>query len=413
MGIRDVKQKKTKKQQNRPVLFLAGGIAALFVLILLIVLIVKGCRGDASGASGNRPGAGNTEEEISDNSITIVGVGDNLIHEALYLQCAKDDGSYDFSPFYRDVKGLINDADLAVVNQEGPLATDIAPPKGYPFFNTPADVLDALKDTGFDVINLANNHMTDMAEAGLQATIDSVRNRDLAFDGVYEGPKDASQFPVLEKNGIKVAFLGYTELVSVAQPSTNSCNIFMFDDLDLIRGQIALAKEHADIVVVCAHWGYDGMAPLSETEQYLAQVLVNAGADIIFGSHPHVLQELTVITRESDGAKCPVIYSLGNFLSGQLYAEGLISGTLSIRVERNDEDGTVRPVSMKFSPIVTYYEGDRDNLRLVPLSSFTETMSQNHGVTMFSAQPLTREFIDETLQGVIPAQYLDKEGAIQ
>lgn len=103
-----------------------------------------------------------------DRPITILGVGDNLIHDGIYKQANRRAGGtgYDFSPVYERVAPYIQQADVAVINQETPLAGDILPLSGYPRFNSPAELGDELVKIGFDVINHANNHILDQGEQG-------------------------------------------------------------------------------------------------------------------------------------------------------------------------------------------------------------------------------------------------------
>lgn len=353
---------------------------------------------------------GVASEEDDSDQITILSVGDNLIHNSLFENAATDDG-YDFSPLYRNVTEDIQAAYIATINQETPLATSLGEPAGYPSFNTPSEVADALKACGFDLLTLANNHMMDMGEAGIDATLDKLDEIDLPYVGAYRGSEDRDEIRVIEKDGIRVAFLGVTEIMNQDVPDSAEGRIIFLDEEERIQSLIEDADAQADIVVMHAHWGTDGSAEITDSERTMAQKMVDWGADIIFGSHPHVLQDLTVLTRESDGQLCPVAFSLGNFISGQKECAELVSGLLTVSVKRDENSGEVIPAAMHFEPVITQYEPDRADTRVIPLSEYNEELAAAHGVRDYD-EPLTLDIINSILDEKIPAQYLNQDGAL-
>ena len=352
-------------------------------------------------------------QAVDDNSITILGVGDNLAHEQVFLTASTGSG-YDFRPFYKNIKPFISSADLATVNQETPLATALGSASGYPHFNTPTEMGDALIDAGFDVANMGNNHMFDMGVDGAYVTREYWDEKNIPCTGFYYGYDDLFDFRIIEKNGIKVAFLSFVEMTNDELPSDYSAIVVYMNDPDLVRSMIEEAREKADVVVVHAHWGDENT---DETNDYVyneAQKLVDWGADIVFGNHSHVLQDLVTLTRESDGQKCPVIYSLGNFFSAQKVRDQLVSGMLNVQVTK-DASGKVKPTAMGFLPIVTHYTGDRENLALYPLNMYSDELALMHGTATVSTDglPMSMDYIESLLEKHIPAQYLGKMGPIE
>ena len=265
------------------------------------------------------------EKTKEPEEVTILAVGDNLIHTSVYEDAETAEG-YDFHPMYQYVKGQISRADIATVNQETPLAESVYAVSGYPAFNSPDTAGDALIDTGFDVINLANNHMLDKGTKGALATLAYWEEKGIPAVGFYASEEDADRIRIIEKYGIKVAFLGYTQISNSRMPSGTDCVMIFTSQEDRIREQIQEARQQADLVVVHVHWGTENTFRVDASVRALAQKMVDWGADIIVGNHPHVLQELTVLTRDSDGTRCPVIYSLGNFISAQKIGSNLLSG---------------------------------------------------------------------------------------
>ncbi len=330
------------------------------------------------------------EKTKEPEEVTILAVGDNLIHTSVYEDAETAEG-YDFHPMYQYVKGQISRADIATVNQETPLAESVYAVSGYPAFNSPDAAGDALIDTGFDVINLANNHMLDKGTKGALATLAYIR--------------------IIEKNGIKVAFLGYTQISNSRMPSGTDCVMIFTSQEDRIREQIQEARQQADLVVVHVHWGTENTFRVDASVRALAQKMVDWGADIIIGNHPHVLQELTVLTRESDGTRCPVIYSLGNFISAQKIGSNLLSGMLTVKAVRDPATGRVRPAAMCLDPIVTYYESGRQGFRIYPLEDFTEEMAADHGVHEFDSMSL--EKLRQIVDDAVPDRYLNTMGELE
>ena len=314
------------------------------------------------------------EKTKEPEEVTILAVGDNLIHTSVYEDAETAEG-YDFRPMYQYVKEQISQADIATVNQETPLAESVYAVSGYPAFNSPDAAGDALIDTGFDVINLANNHMLDKGTKGALATLAYWEEKGIPAVGFYASEEDADRIRIIEKNGIKVAFLGYTQISNSRMPSGTDCVMIFTSQEDRIREQIQEARQQADLVVVHVHWGTENTFRVDVSVRALAQKMVDWGADIIVGNHPHVLQELTVLTRDSDGTRCPVIYSLGNFISAQKIGSNLLSGMLTVKAVRDPATGRVRPAAMCLDPIVTYYESGRQGFRIYPLEDFTEEMA--------------------------------------
>ncbi|XOQ44388.1 MAG: CapA family protein [Clostridium sp.] len=340
-------------------------------------------------------------------SITILGAGDDLIHSTLYNRAKKLAGGdgYDFDPMYERVKSRIQSADIAVINQETVLASEVAPISGYPLFNSPTEVGDELVNLGFDVINHANNHLLDMGEKGIKATLDYWDTKPVTVVGAYRNKEDLQNIRIVEAKGIKTAHIGITEMTNgLYLPKDSDYQIIYASDTDLIKSLIQKAKSMADVVVVSVHWGNEDTYTLTEKQKTLAQQMVDWGADIIFGNHPHVVQQLTLLTRESDGAKCPVIYALGNFISGQLYGRNMVSGLLTVTMTKDFETGKTTFSGMEFDPIVTHYEAGFNNLAIYPLSEYSEELASKHGVRRRTPE-FSMEYIQDIIDRNIPKEY--------
>ena len=221
---RALRRKKQRQKRLRATLLLVLAV----VLIVGVVLLLRSCAGrdggktlpeDSSAQSGGD--ASKSEEPQTTPADTepaapqqtrlhFLGAGDNIMHDAILADAKKrsDDGGYAFAPMYAGIASLVSDADIAFINQEGPVGAGTKY-VGYPDFNAPLAVFETLQDLGFDVVNLANNHMLDQGEQGLIKTIDNAKNYTFLTIGGYT-KADYDSLRILERDGVKIAFLSYT-----------------------------------------------------------------------------------------------------------------------------------------------------------------------------------------------------------
>lgn len=352
-----------------------------------------------------------TTEEIPEvkpketHTISFCAVGDNLIHSPIYRQAQKAEG-YDFSAAYSGVKDIIENADLAVINQETLICNDMYEPSNYPRFNSPAALGDYMTELGFDVFTLANNHCLDYGEEGLSYSLDYWESRKALTAGVYRNEEDKSHIRTGEFGGITFSFLSYTEsLNGLYLPSTSEMVIGDVNDLEGMLADIRAAKEISDVCVVALHWGVEGSGIIEEWQREYAAKLAEAGADIIIGNHPHVLRDIEMIEREGNDAVCA--YSLGNFISAQNVGTNLISGILEFNVTYTEGDSTPVISDVRLTPIVTHYDNGYANLRLYKLSDYTPELAAAHGVHSYSS--FGYDFIVEKLKGAVDERFLDFE----
>ena len=348
--------------------------------------------------------------------IHFVAAGDNIIHEAVYTDAkakaavqASAGGAvqnYVFAPMYDGLSAIIGGADLAYVNHESPIAASGAV-AGYPDFNSPTDAGRDLLAVGFDIVNIANNHMLDMGERGLDESIAYWKSTDATVLGACSRTAyDADNLQIIEKNGIKIAFLSYTTLVNWAHSgdlSANSAHVVPYaKDADIKRQMAAARNSGADLILVAMHWGDEGKFQPNAEQKRLAQLLADEGADAILGSHSHNIQPVEWLTGVG-GNKTLVAYSTGNLISTMLYSYYMVGGLLTFDIIA--EPGSEPYLDdVVFVPTVTHYSMNRDNLALYRLSDYTEAMAAQHGAQKNGAFTLA------TLQGyvnsTIPAEFL-------
>ena len=347
---------------------------------------------------------------VDGQSVTVLCGGDNLIHEPIY-QRAQTDNGYDFDYLYQNVKSFIESADIATINQEAPLATDLEDPSGYPHFNTPKEVGQDLFDAGFDVINIGNNHMYDIGSQGALVTEQFFQNRGIPVVGFYRSDEDFHNIRIIEKNGIKVAFLSFVEMTNLDPDDPDLGYCVSMEDRSLVKEQIEEAREQADVVVAHAHWGEEGTTELTDGQVEMAHLMVDWGVDIIFGNHPHVIQSLVTITREEDSQLCPVIYSMGNFVSAQTHRNQIVSAMLAVKITR-DANGIARPSAMGVMPVITHFtQDDRKDIVLYPLATYSEELAEAHYVNG-SDGDFSLDYIYGLLNESIPDRYLNRMSSL-
>ncbi len=285
------------------------------------------------------------EPEPEPVTVHILGAGDNLIHSKIYIEGIARGDDYTFT--YENVAQRIAAADFASINLESMMAD--MEYSTYPRFNAPQEIGQELVDIGFDLASLSNNHMFDKGEEGLVQTMDFLGTLDVLVTGAYYDEADYADIPTADVDGIVFAFVSATQLTNGLSISSDSPLVVPLIPDDTISisenpgvvellAQVERAAEISDVVVANIHWGSEYTYTPSNYQRTVAQLLVEAGADIIFGHHPHVLQPVEYITR-SDGSSAVVAYSLGNFISTQDPGPRMIGGLLDVAVTQ-DPDGT-------------------------------------------------------------------------
>lgn len=349
--------------------------------------------------------------------VSVLAVGDNIIHEAVYVDAknrAADGAEYDFLPMYTGISEKVQDADIAFVNHEAPLAGKEYGISGYPTFNSPRESAEALVEVGFDVINLANNHIMDKRAAGALATVEYVQSLPVTALGVYRNQEDFENIRITEVNGIRIAWVSFCQdsnnphdnkTSGVIMPRTN-------DDNSIVE-RIKDAAEISDFVIASAHWGVDGRAEITAEQRRLAKVMADAGADVILGHHPHILQSVEWLDTAS-GSKTLVAFSLGNFLSAQLNAENMIGGMLTFDVVK-DESGVCRLESPVMEITVNHYDGEKDSsqqygitrhtMQMYMLEDYSDILSAKHGCRFFSSG-FSVQWIEEHVRKIIAEDFL-------
>lgn len=357
-----------------------------------------------------------TEPVPEDKVIHVVAAGDNLVQTAVYRNAASHaaDGTYNFLPLYENVRDIIEAGDISILNQETLIANGEYEISGSNFnFNSPVELGEDMIDLGFNVFTLANNHVLDKGTGGLEATLDywdaKCELNDIVVCGAYRNESDMQDIRTMTVDGVTFAFLAYTEHMNGYRvPSDSPLRIVLTSETDVMQEQIQRAQELYDVVIVAAHWGVEDTHTVSEDRKLLAQDMVEWGADVIIGHHPHTAETMEFITR-SDGTKGFVYYSLGNFISAQTDNFNLVGEIADFDVVVDGETGEITLENVGAIPVINHYDdGSFSNMRLYPYNMYTSELANGHGVPyapMGTAKNFGMDVVDSIINANIPAEF--------
>lgn len=281
--------------------------------------------------------------EKKNRKVTIAATGDILLHSRLYRKAKKKNGNgYDFSEMLENARPLFEIGDIKIVNQESIIAGEELGLSNFPRFNSPVEIGYLLKDFGVDIVNIANNHILDKGEKGILKSIENWEKIGLPYVGAYKSKEDQETLRIIHKNGLRICFVSYTKrMAGMVLPKNKEYLVDTFEGASVIkvrnRIQQIKSKGLADVVVLSIHYGKEYHLLPTSDQLEISNTLSDAGADIILGHHPHVLQPPNYILN-SRGKESFVIYSLGNFFSGQKGLFRQIGAYLTIDVEKPSDD---------------------------------------------------------------------------
>lgn len=330
---------------------------ALLFLFLIVLVISNISHAPKNLQTSNHPSSESSvqQEEQKDTTISMAVVGDIMCHSPNYKDAYNaSTKKYDFSTFFPQIKSYISNADIAVGNLETTFAGGNKAYSGYPTFNSPPQLAKDVQDLGIDVLTTSNNHSMDSGYNGLINTIDTLDDLGISHTGTFKSEEDKNKILIKDVNGVKIAFISYTYGTNgIAIPKGKEYCINLIDK-DLIKKQLESAKaQNPDVICVSMHWGIEYKLQPNTEQTDLADYLFENGADIILGSHPHVLEPMEKRTVTlSDGTKKDgfVIYSLGNFISAQKDKYTKDSIILNLKITKHSQ-GNITIDSYDYTPI--------------------------------------------------------------
>lgn len=299
-----------------------------------------------------------------------------MVHDGQLRAAQQQDGTYNFTPSFRYVAPILQEADLAIGNLE--LTLPGHPPyAGYPNFRAPDTLAGSLQRAGFDVLVTANNHSNDSGRRGIMHTLEALNKRGLQYTGTFADSleRDTTYPLLLERKGFRLALLNYTY-------GTNNPHIpapCVVNGLDTIQMKLDLQRAHRqnpDLIIVYLHWGYEYHLTENKEQRRLTRQLFAWGADLIIGAHPHVVQPVRLLQdfRGDELRRGLVAYSLGNFISGQIRENTDLGLLLEVEITRHPVTGRVEISRHQYLPLWRhrgYTKGQR-TYTVIPVSAFAD-----------------------------------------
>ena len=309
------------------------------------------------------------EEEIENKKMSLIAVGDVLIHESVYKDAYKSDGTYDFRHMFTEIEPIIKKYDLKFCNQESTIGGSALGVSGYPSFNSPDEIGDEIVDLGFNLISLANNHVMDRGENAVLYSNSYWKTKNVITAGSYSSMEERDKVNIYEQNGIKYAFLAYTTSLNGGNPS-KEYYVNMYS-ADKVKSDIEAVRDSVDVIIVSMHWGVEYNNTPTESQQQIAEYLSSLGVNLIIGHHPHVVQPVTYVNDTL------VIYSLGNFISNQL-SIGLNQGIgLMVGMDIIVEDDKVRFENL-YKELILSYALQSTNFKVIPFSKLNNDLLSDY-----------------------------------
>ncbi len=393
-------ENKSRKKKKQIQIKLWKLVAFIAIIIAGIALLSnkndKNVFEKISNKNNSNSGNGNQEAivvnvpEDQSTSVSLVMVGDNLIHSSVYKDAQRLAGGkgYDFKPIIEYIKEKVQNYDLAYYNQETVLGGTELGVSDYPTFNSPQEAGDAMLDAGFNIVSLATNHTMDRGEKAIKASNEYWKKHedDALAVGTYDSEDERNEIIIKEKNGIKYAMLSYTygtNGINVPEGKEYLVNVWP-TDLSLndpsrdtkyqeykkqVEKDINSVRDKVDVLMVAMHWGVEYTHNPTEYQKDSAKFLADHDVDIVIGAHPHVIQPVTWIDDTL------VIYSLGNFVSAQMQDQNynkMVGLMTSVNITKNVKDGKtdIKIDNVKNELIFTYYnKASWSNFKVIPFSN--------------------------------------------
>ncbi len=326
-----------------------------------------------------------TPEPTPVPEVKLVMVGDILLHTPLAESGKSPEGGYDFSAVFANLREEIEAADVALVNQEVIIGGAELGVSGYPSFNAPYELGDALAETGFDVVLHATNHALDKRKQGILNCLSFWRENypDMAVLGIHDSQESQQDIYVYEQQGIRIAVLNYTYGTNgVPLPEDMPYAVDMLQK-DRVAADLKRAQELADFVIVCPHWGKEYVLEQTKDQENWAKLFAENGADLVLGTHPHVIEPIEQVA-SANGNQALVYYSLGNFVNwtsgtGAGVANRMVGGMAQVTVSLNESgDAVIKEYGVL--PVVCHVEKGFGGVTVYPLSEYTEELAARNEI---------------------------------
>lgn len=331
------------------------------------------------------PETSRQDEDEEVHEVTLVAIGDVLSHSPLLKMALQSDGTYDFDNYFSVMKDIFVSADIAVVNQETIFGGASKGYTTYPCFNTPESLGDAIVDAGFDVVLHATNHVRDAGVDGIEYCLNywKTNHPETTVLGIHDSEASSNTVTLYEENGVTFALLNYTYGLNgftIPEEKSYLVDLMTSETRYDIEKDIETAEELADFVIVFPHWGTENLVGSCTADQKeWAELFTEAGADLIIGTHPHVLEPVEWVESEN-GNRALCYYSLGNYISNQQDYPNNVGGMAKVVIRK--QGGTTEIVEEETGCVPLINSNDRTGskplIQVYPISWYTEELMAKH-----------------------------------
>lgn len=366
-----------------------------------------------------------TPTPFPERDITLMAVGDDLLHMGIVKTGTQEDGSLNYDFLFESISDMLENADVKIINQETILGGNDRGFSGFPRFNSPTEVGDAIAAAGFNVVLQASNHSADQGVDGLLSCAAFWKTHpEVLVTGIYETEEDAEELPLITIDDVTFAVLNYTYSPnSETIPSSvvghlnflcsyNERNRLDFTTLNpQVLSDIERAKEAADIVIVCPHWGTEYSTKPSKYQKEFAMQMAEAGADLIIGTHPHVIQPVEWIEAEN-GNRALCFYSLGNYVSTQKNAQSMLEAMAWVTFHVAEDGISITSEKTGAIPMVCQYNNRVRFENVYFLENYTAELAASHGIRSYGGVTLSLDDLTKWSNEILGEWMLTKEQAL-
>lgn len=357
-----------------------------------------------------------TEPAFEEYDITLMALGDNLMHSGITRTGLQEDGTYDYTFLFERISPFLDKADIKIINQETILGGNHLGFSGFPYFNSPTEVGDAIAEAGFNVVLHASNHA---ADKGLEGMLNCItfweQYPQVVMTGIHEQQADTHDIPLLTIRDVTFALLNYTYSPNMeVLPEYVQGRLDMLCNWDKATGRldfttlhpqviadIEAAQELADVVIVFPHWGTEYTTVPSKYQEKFAKQMTEAGADLIIGTHPHVIQPVEWV-RSENGNHALCFYSLGNYVSTQKQGICMLEAMAWVTFRVKEDDVVIMAKDTGAIPMVCHYTSNPVRLESVYLlEEYTAEQAQSHGIYGYGGVTLTLEELQKWSKDVL------------
>lgn len=327
-----------------------------------------------------------TEPVYAGPEISIIMVGDMLMHTPVEESAKQEDGTYSYDAIFANTVSAIQAADLAIVNEEVIIAGENYGVSGYPAFNAPFELGHDLIEAGFDVICHGTNHALDQGKKGLKSCLSFWEENypDVPVLGIHGSQEDQDEIYVYEQDGVKIAVLNFTYGTNgIPLPSDMPYAVDMLEEEKVVAA-LAKAEELADFTVVCPHWGNEYELGVVNSQKKWTDIFFENGVDLVIGTHPHVIEPIEMIVDEETGQSMLVYYSIGNFVnwtssSGDGIANRMVGGMAQVTIRLNEQG---EPFIMEYGvePVVCHLNEGTNGVSVYFLDDYSAELASRNEI---------------------------------